>query len=512
MAHEKTFVIVGGGSSGWMTAAFLTSVFENTPHKFVLVESSEVPSIGVGEATVHSIRGFLAACKIEEGRFLLESAGTFKHGILFKDWNQVPEGATIGNQFFHSFEQYPQIAPEHMASHWINATLGGKNTERYDRWSGVQSILAAGGKCPKTWQDTAYQAPVPYSYHLDANKFAHFLKEVATARGVQHHVKHILDIKQDDRGNITSLVLEGGESIDGDFFFDCTGFASVLSRKLGATFKDMRYLLSCDRAVTIRVPFADENHAPRPYTTATARDIGWTFEIDLQARQGIGLVYSSDHAGAEEAERAIRRDFPQIPDDAELNHLRMQVGRLDRAWNKNCLALGLAAGFIEPLESTGLYMVETALRLFVDYLDLEVRETALSNRFNDIFNDLFDEAADFVFLHYYLSNRQDTPFWQDDRYNKQCPEQLRALLDLWEHKIPTDTDPTNQHLIFQSPSYAAILYGMGHLPKHVPQSVAHIPPEKSMEHLAQLQRIQKAAITSSPIHEEFLQKYTATFR
>ncbi len=512
--NRTRVVIAGGGSAGWMAAAFLSDVFKLNEHQkysITLVESNKIPPIGVGEATIHTMRGFLAACGVSEGDFMVSTDATLKHGILFKDWLFKSSEGESGHQYFHPFEGAITLAPEPIASHWLNAKLTNATSDRYDRWAGVQSVLAAASRSPKTLQSAAFEAPVNYGYHLDATKFADFLKTVSLKRGVTHIQADITDVATDSAGDITHLCIANGQNLEGDFFIDCTGFASLLSRATGGEFVDYSDYLLCDRAVTIRWPRPEASYQPRPFTTATARESGWTFEIDLQTRTGLGYIYSSRHCDEATAEEALRSFYPEIDSGLGANHLKMRIGRLSQSWNKNCVALGLSSGFLEPLESTGLYFIEIALRLLVDYWDPTSQSGASRKQFNDTFNSMFDEAMQFIVLHYILSTRRDSPFWRDvlDK-TPELPE-LAHRLDLWQHKPPTDGDFRNDTVIFQSPNYAAILYGMERLPKHPPANIAHIPSTKSLEILGTMKKIQKMAVENSPTHADFIKKYIASF-
>ncbi|SFE95616.1 Tryptophan halogenase [Marinobacter sp. DSM 26671] len=515
--EKKIFdvVIAGGGSAGWMAAAFLSEVFklENSQkYTVTLVESETIAPIGVGEATIQSMRGFLAACGINEGEFLVATDATFKHGILFKEWLHKQGEDELPHQYFHPFEGPMTLAPEPLVSHWLNAKLSGLNSERYDRCSGVQGALAAAGRCPKTWQSSAYEAPINYGYHLDATKFATFLKKISLQKGVKHLLADINGVHLSEKGNISHLDLKSGQHLYGDLFLDCTGFSGLLMKSLDSEFIDYSKYLFCDRAVTIRLPHKSSDYEPRPYTTATARESGWTFEIDLQGRTGFGYIYSSKHCDSATAEEALRRFYPNIVPEQKANHLKMNVGRLKKSWNRNCVAVGLSSGFLEPLESTGLYFVEMELRLLVDYWDPLSKSTACQEQFNDAFNSKFDEAMEFIVLHYVLTKREDSSFWRDVQSQTAELPALKHKLAMWEHKPPTDGDFKNETVLFRAPNYSTVLYGMDWLPEETPVSISHIPPQESLEHFVKLRKLQKMAIEGSPTHSEYLKKYTASFR
>lgn len=514
-AKARRIVIVGGGSAGWMAAAFLSKVFgleKGCPYTITVVESQEVPPIGVGEATIHTMRQFLSAAGVQEGNFLSATDAILKHGILFRDWYGSGTSSTGRDQYFHSFENYPPIAPELLVNHWLNARHRGACTDRYDLWSGVQSGLAAGNVSPKDWQAKPYEGIVPYGYHLDANKFAHFLKGTAVLRGVAHIVRHITGVRINEGGNIEALLLDNEGVVEGDFFIDCSGFAAVLMSKLGAKFISYSNKLFVDRAVTARIEKNDHGYVPRPYTTATARDAGWTFDIDLSGRTGFGYIFSSAHIQTEEAERRFRSWLESDQMNVRVNHLGTKVGRLEEAWISNCLAIGLSAGFLEPLESTGLYFIELALRLFVDYIDLDDLQVPLRAQYNRIVSKIFDESAAFILLHYILTTRNDTPFWRDvQAASADLPSNLHDRLELWRFKAPTDADFIGPTSAFGASNYSAIIYGMQRLTVSVPGTVRHIPVEQSLSYYEALNKLKKQMLSSLPRHDQYLKKYKAAF-
>lgn len=510
----RNIVVVGGGSAGWMAGAFLSKVLgidARSDFSVTVVESQEVPPIGVGEATVHTMRDFLGATGVQEGEFLLAADATLKHGILFRDWLHGPAAPGGRDQYFHSFEPYPPIAPELMANHWLNARHHGACSERYDQWAGVQGALAASNVSPKSWQNKPFEGVVPYGYHLDANKFAHHLKSVAIKRGVSHVLGHIEDVALDKSGSIAGLLLRDGQRIEGDFFIDCSGFNSILMKRLDAQFISYSDRLFTDAAVTVRLPKKDATSNPRPYTTATARAAGWTFEIDLRDRSGLGYVYSSGYVDSEKAERELRSYIGDGHEDLPVNHIKTRVGRLKEAWVKNCVAIGLSSGFLEPLESTGLYFIELALRLFVDYVDMDSPREQLRNSYNKVVAHIFDEVAQFIVLHYILTERNDTEFWRDVRAKTKRLPELDEKLELWRLKPPTDSDFTGPATPFGAANYSAILFGMQRMTEIIPAPVRHIPTDQSLSHYKKLKNIQHEMITSLPRHDEFLKKYMAAF-
>ena len=322
-------------------------------------------------------------------------------------------------------------------------------------------------------------------------------------------IAHIEEVSLGDDGEIAQLILATGKAVEGDFFIDCTGFRAHLMSALGAEFVSYEDHLPVNRAVTARGALEGANTVPRSYTTAMARGEGWTFEIDLGGRRGLGYVFSGSHLDEETAGEQFRSFF-SIPETVNLNRFEMQVGRLREPWKKNCMAIGLSSGFIEPLESTGIYMIEIALRFFVDYFDLSHDNIAIRNKFNRSVTDIFDELKDFVVLHYVMSARRDTDFWRDITA-QELSQTLQEKLELWRRKAPTDADLTGVNRLFQAPNYAAILFGMEHLTENVPFGVSHISPQESMVNYEELNKLKKFLVSSLPSHSEYLQKVKSTF-
>ncbi|KPA23681.1 Flavin-dependent tryptophan halogenase PrnA [Shimia sp. SK013] len=450
--------IVGGGSSGWMMAAYVTNhfKFDGRKLKMTLIESAEVPPTGVGEATIHTMRGYLEDAGISEEKFLNECQGTFKHGIEFVGWSENTP------PFFHPFENPPVVFENHAALNFLKADRSEGAMARYDYWAGIQSRLARRGVSPRQKSDVPYHGIVPYGYHLDANAFAHFLKKIATQRGVNHIISHV-DKVESTKGKIDRLHLRNGKQIEADIFVDCTGFAARLIKELGGEFISGAEQLLVDSAVTCQVDAKDIE--ARPFTTATARNAGWTFDIDLQTRGGRGYVYSSKYLSKDEAFKEFSDAYPGQLDESRARHFQLRIGRMDKAWKGNCCAIGLAAGFLEPMESTGLYFVEYTARLFVEVLksltdnNMEVH----ADWFSNIFSELFDEVSAFIEAHYKLSDRRDTQFWRDATSAPHSPR-LAQLLSLWESRAPGQFDFTGRSF-FGAESWQAILFGLGWRPQ-----------------------------------------------
>ncbi len=464
---EKHVVIVGGGTAGWLSACYLVSRLAGDAKpkpRLTLIESSDVPPIGVGEATVPSLRDTIAALGVDEYTFMRECDATFKHGIRFVQWCHAP-GEKPGEHYFHPFERPLKAGFDSLAGYWLN----GKDPharEFFDAVS-VQQRVAAACLAPKRFEDRSYAGPMPYAYHLDAGKLAGFLKRLGIARGVRHVIGNVTGIEATAQGDIGRLLLDDSRSIAGDVFIDCSGFLGLLIEKhYSATFNDLSHILFCDKAVACQVPNAEQNQQIRPYTTATAQTAGWIWDIGLKNRRGTGHVFSSRYMSADEAE-AVLRDYigPQTA-DLKYRTLDMKVGYRDQHWVGNCVAVGLSGGFIEPLESTGIHLIEVALNMLVQMLPRYFNGGSPHARFNEIMRNHYDIVIDFVKLHYYLTSRSDSPFWIDNAAAESATPELAEKVEAWRSGYPDVYDMRFIHSIFDHMSYQYILFGMGRRPGH----------------------------------------------
>ncbi|MCG8442154.1 MAG: tryptophan 7-halogenase [Caulobacterales bacterium] len=458
-------VIVGGGTAGWLTAAYLTAQLQHPgadEPRFTLIESSDIPTIGVGEATTPSIRDTLAGSGVDEARFLRACDATFKHGIRFVNWTHAPQDDP-SDHYFHPFERPLRVGLDHIAGYWL-AGLDPYRRPFADAVS-IQQELSIRNLAPKRAGDPSYAGPVPYAYHLDAGKLAELLKTVSRERGVAHMVGTVQSVETDPAGDIAALALSDGRRVEGDLFIDCTGFAALLIEKhYGAPFNDLTGVLFCDRAVTCRVPYEEGDAVIRPYTTATAQSAGWIWDIGLAARRGVGHVYSSRHIGDEAAVEALKAYVGPQADEAAIRSLRMRVGYRDRQWVKNCIAIGLSGGFVEPLESTGIHLVEVALAMLVQMIPRYVRGGSPQERFCEVMKNQYDVVVDFVKLHYFLSRRSDSAFWIENVAEASATEELAEKVKAWESGYPSVYDLRFIHSIFDHLSYQYVYFGMDRRP------------------------------------------------
>lgn len=460
----KHIVILGGGTSGWLTASYLAARLnagERPAVQITVIEAADIPTIGVGEATTPSLRTTLGDIGIHEHDFMRAASATFKHGILFANWSAAPE-TNAHDAYFHPFERPLRVGPDSLAPYWLRGI--DPHNRRFEDAVSIQSALARRGFAPKRFQDPAYGGPMPYAYHLDAGRFAVLLKASALKRGVRHLPAKVLGADQTPDGAISALLLEDGQRQTADFFIDCSGFHGLLIEKaLGEPFADRSHILFCDAAVTCQVPYGPGESA-RPYTTATAMPAGWVWDIGLIDRRGIGYVYSTRYCDAHKAEQTLRRYIGPAADGLNTRQLKFYVGYRRRQWIGNCVAVGLSGGFIEPLESTGIHLVEQAAWALAAMLPRYFQGQQPQMRFNAIMANHYDMIVDFVKYHYSITGRRDSDFWCDNADPKSWTAYLIEKDAQWHAAIPDIYDMNHLHSIFDHASYQYVGFGMGRRP------------------------------------------------
>jgi len=455
-------LIVGGGSAGWTVAAYLNATLNIGDKKFAdisLVESPDVPRIGVGEATIPNINRTLAVIGIDELEFMKATDATFKASIRFVNWLDNE------NKFYHHpFSRFGAGPKDDAGRRWL---MSDRSVPFMNTMS-AQPVLCEMGLAPKVLEKVNLGIPVGYAFHLNALKFADYLRDFSTARGVTHHVDNVVDVELAENGNITALQTEGGQRLEADLFIDCTGFAAVLiEKKLGVKWIDYSEWLLCDRALVMPVPY--ETHYPgfvRPHTMSTAMSAGWVWDIPLQNRRGVGYVHSSAFISEEEAERELRAYEGAHANNLDTRIVNFKVGMREKAWFRNCISIGLSGGFLEPLESTGLYLSEFAAELLTEHFPYGDDMAPLAFRFNRMMENRFYEILDFINMHYCLTRRADTAFWREVGRPERINERLRAKLDYWRIKPPSASDFVDQYFPGQgdSPSTSGGTFGDGRRP------------------------------------------------
>lgn len=456
----KNIVIVGGGTAGWLTACILAkqlNIVNDKSTTVTLIESKDIPPVGVGEGTVPTMRQTLRMIGINEAEFIQECDVTFKQSIKFVDWLYSP---SAGNHHsYHHLFNYPHSPGFDLTPYW----LLNKSFDSYASNVSFQEMICDLHLSPKRIIDKEYSGLLEYAYHLDAGKFSKFLaKHGCKKLGINHQILTIDDVILFPDGSIEKLLAKEGEIVSADFFVDCSGFSSrLMGEALNVDFVSKGHQLLVDNAIAMQVPYADEKKEIPPYTISTAQEAGWTWDIGLTKRRGVGYVYSSNHTSHERAEEILRDYVGDESVDLSARRIPMNVGYREKFWHKNCVAIGLSAGFVEPLEATALLIIEATAKLLAEKLPTTSNGMAYAEKsFNDISRHAWDKVIDFIKLHYFLSKRSDNDFWLDNVNPETAPESLLEKLDYWRYNLPSQSDFASKYEVFQLENYQYVLYGM----------------------------------------------------
>ena len=505
----ERIVVVGGGSSGWMSAAYLDKTLNRGADKAVrisLVESADIGVIGVGEATLPTLRRFLSSIDVDEQAFMRRTHASFKNAIKHVNWRLDP--AVEPTHYYHPFGSVHMAHGLPILYYWLARRRAG-DPGAYSYACGAGAALSDQLRSPKRYDSKPYEGLIPYAYHLDAVLLGRYLREVCVERGVHHVIDNVVDVIRDDSGYISAVRTESHGDMHGDLFIDCTGFRGMLiNQQLGVPFLSYSDVLLCDRAVALQVPFEEGHGEFNSFTTSTAMSAGWIWEIHLQSRRGTGYVYSSRHLDSDAAEAELRGFLGPSAKGRDARHLKMRVGRSARLWEKNCVAVGLAGGFIEPLESTGIFLVEAGLEELVRYFPRRDFAAPLSSRYNEIMGKLYDEVRDFIVLHYCLTRREDSSFWKDNKYNDAISDELKRNLELWKYRAPSDRDLSSPLKLYGAPAYLHIVAGMDWLPDTDKLGgsvdIDSVSPARIEEVINTMHERTHAALASSISHREYL--------
>lgn len=486
----RKILIVGGGTAGWMTAAALSHVLRGTV-RIDLVESDAVGTVGVGEATIPPILLFNALLGVDENEFIRETKATIKLGIQFRDWYRQ------GHTYFHPFGQYgSRIDAASFHQYWLRLNAEGLD-QNLDDYS-APAVAAALGRFNRPQGDPrSVQSQMTYAFHFDASLYAGFLRRRAEAAGVTRHEGRISDVELKADGSIASVRLDDGRALDADFFIDCSGFRGLLIEgALKTGYEDWTHWLPCDRAVALPCARVED---PVPYTRSTALEAGWRWRIPLQHRTGNGYVYCSDHISDDEALARLREGLDGEA-MAEPNLLRFRTGRRKKAWNRNCLAIGLSSGFLEPLESTSIHLIQTGItRLLLNFPDTGFAAADIDH-YNRLSQLEFERVRDFVVLHYHATERADAPLWRQVAA-MEIPETLRQKIDQFRSRgrvFRFDDE------LFQETSWIAVLLGQGIRPERPDPITEVLPLEVTRERLHRLRSIIREGVERLPTHDDFI--------
>jgi len=490
----KNIVIVGGGTAGWMCAAALSTMLGKADLNITLIESEAIGVVGVGEATLPHIKYFNDALGIDEAEFMAATSATFKLGIEFADWGK------LGDSYIHPFGDYGLSNNGVAFHHYWRKMLSDPETGILDEYSLPVMACRAAKFQPPSDDPRSVSSTYRYAYQFDSLKYAPFLRRHTEARGVSRIEGKVIDVKlEPETGHITSVTLENGDTIEGDLFIDCTGFFGVLIEKaLQTGYDSWTEWLPCDRAVAV----ACKTTGPLlPYTRATADKAGWRWRIPLQHRTGNGYVYTSNFITDEDAQVSLVNNL-EGEAVAEPRLLKFETGKRRKLWNKNCIAIGLSGGFLEPLESTSIYLIQEGITKLIEHFPQTSDHAVDEEEYNRLMDLEFDRVRDFLILHYHATQRDDSPFWDYVR-TMNIPTSLEEKLALFNERgrvIKYDNG------LFLTPSWIAVYIGQGIIPRDYDWRVDQLSSDDIRQHLKQMRRLMVQTTEKMQDHASYIAK------
>lgn len=483
-------VVAGGGTAGWIAAMALARQLGRLV-SVTLVESDEIGTIGVGEATIPTARSFHDFLRIDERAFVEATGATFKLGIQFENW------AREGDKYFHSFGTFALHNWVADFQHfWLEA-----------RHAGIEAPI--GAYCLEHEAalagrfSTEGKPPLSYAYHLDAGRYAAFLRTIAESNGAKRVEGKIAEVRhQPETGNIAALVLDDGREIEGDLFIDCTGFRALLiGQAMGSGYDDWSEWLPTDAAWAVQTETQD---SPPPYTRAIAHDAGWQWRIPLQHRMGNGLVFASEYLDPQEARARLLSTITGQP-KSEPRLIRYKTGKRQQMWRGNCLALGLSSGFVEPLESTSIHLVMIGVTRLIQMFPFAGSTQAIRDRWNAMADSELEKVRDFIILHYKLTEREDAPFWRRCR-DMAIPASLRQRIASFSESAQAWQAPDD---LFRAESWLQVMLGQRLQPKHWHRIGALMSEGRLEQELGRQRAAIAAHVDKLPEHEEFIVRLLA---
>lgn len=495
----KSLCIVGGGTAGWMAATLLSTALRGSNIKITVVESADIASIGVGESTVPSIMDFVQACQINLKEFVQASCATFKLGIRFDDWQ------TPGAHYFHPFGKVGKdINGFDFYQAWLKSLADGQTTSWLDY--SPSAIMAEHQRFmlrPHQSQDWVL-ASYAHALHLDAVKVAQYLRELCGKRGVNRIEATVKNVIVDEKAFIRHLELDNGLRVDSEFFIDCTGFSGLLiEQALQVGYEDWSHYLPCDRAVVVQTNNVAD---PVPYTIATAREAGWTWKIPLQQRSGNGYVFSSRFSSDEQAINTLLNSVSgKVINEPRI--ISFVTGKRNKIWHNNCLALGLAGGFLEPLESTAIHLVYKTLVHFIKHFPDRDFDADTEQTFNQLIDADYAEIRDFIILHYCTAGRDDSEFWRWCQ-TMPVPESLREKIRLFKQRGQLDH---TQGQFFSSDSWCSILEGMQIRPQKYHPLLDAFDSQSLATTLSNNVQTIRDTVIKMPNHHQYIQAHCPAF-
>jgi len=487
----KDIVILGGGTAGWMTAAALSRAL-NGKVALTVVESDEIGTIGVGEATIPSIVRFNALLELDENEFIRETQGTFKLGIEFVNWT------SLGDRYMHGFGRFPpDIQLTSFEQVWQAMHQRGRARELAAYSITKRAAYAGRFMRPRLDLPDSPLANIAYAFHFDASLYARYLRRYAERRGVVRIEGKVEQVERHENGDLKALVLASGARVEGSFFVDCTGFRGrLIEDELHAGYDDWSHWLPCDRAVA--VPSASTRPFT-PYTRATAREAGWQWRIPLQHRTGNGHVYASRWISDDEAAATLLANLDGQA-LAEPRLLRFKPGVRKRAWVRNCVAIGLAGGFLEPLESTSIHLIQSGVSRLLNFFPATTPSEPDIDEFNRLHRREFDHVRDFIILHYHATQRDDAPLWRYTRAMS-IPDSLLYKMTLYQSqgRLFSEADE-----LFAQGSWAQVMQGQGLRPRGYNAIVDVVGADDIAAFMESIRTAIDACVERMPTHEEFI--------
>jgi tryptophan halogenase len=490
-AKKTRIVVLGGGTAGWMSAAALQKLLGQLVEVH-LIESEDIGIVGVGEATLPHIRGFVERLGIDEAAFMKATHATYKLGIDFRDFGR------IGESYIHPFGSFgEEVAGVGFHHYWLEMQTRGRAEPLGSYSLGVEAALANKFRPPA--EDQSLASTYGYAYQFDATLFGPFMREFGLGIGVTRTEGKVVEVRQDPAsGDVAALVLEDGREIEGDLFVDCSGFRSLLlGQTLGEEWEDWSPWLLCDRAAAM--PCTHTSDEIEPYTGVIGMPAGWRWRIPLQHRIGNGYVFSSAFISEDEACSVIAGAVDGKP-LADPRVLRFRAGRRKRSWSRNVVAVGLASGFLEPLESTSIYLAQMAITYLIELFPKGAIDPRDRDEFNRLVDIEYDRVRDFLILHYHATTRDDSEFWNHVR-TMEVPDTLKGKMELWREtgRIERYADG-----LFYDASWIAVYVGQGVLPRHHDPRSAIPDPAQVERAMVSLQQAIRQEVTAMPGHREFL--------
>ena len=510
-ATNDHILIIGGGTAGWLSAAILAkSLNSKLPDgvQVTLVESPDIPILGVGEGTWPNLRATLRKIGVSETDFIRECDATFKQGAEFVNWTKSPK-ENEQSSYYHPLSTVSHSSHDYnLAPYWL---MQDKDSRKpYDRAVASQARLCDAGKAPKQIVMAEYSAAQEYAYHLNANKFAHFLKQHCINKlGVKFVSANVTKIVRDE-DDFVSLVETDHESektISADFFIDCSGAKGlIIKQTYNIDWHDISDVIFNDTALAVQVPYKDNQNAIKTHTVATAQTAGWIWDIGLQERRGVGHVYSSKYIDESQARKQlidyIGSDYSE---DLSIRKIKLNHGYHKKFWHKNTVAIGMSAGFVEPLEASAIYLFDAAANMLAaQFPRTREQMSYVEEKFNQHFTMRMERTVEFIKLHYCVSQRRDSDYWIDNCDTKSIPSHLAQRLNFWKTQPPTKYDFDNAWEPFNLDSYLYVLYGMNFTTDVSQHSATYSDSVKATEMFGRIDKASSMLIDKLPEQRELI--------